>query len=111
MYSKSKNKSAAWWLLKYLTLGGSTKLLAQFGIAIPGDVSAAHSSTFNNEYKPYTSTWLAGQKRGQALRVVPNEDKWWDAINSALTDYWNSASASVNAATSKACAAASPNLP
>ncbi|HEX8918141.1 MAG TPA: extracellular solute-binding protein [Chloroflexota bacterium] len=110
MYKGAKNKRAAWWLLKFLTLGASTSILGTYGIAIPGDKRAANSAAFAAEYKPYTATWLAGQKRGRWMRIVPQEDAWWAAVTGALDPFWRN-STSVQSATASACSTASSYLP
>jgi multiple sugar transport system substrate-binding protein len=107
----TKNPVAAYWLIKFITMGTGTKLMAHYGIGIPGNMAIAKTPDFLNEYQPNAAVWLSGNQpaAGRAMRLVPQYDKWVDSVTTALTPFWNG-KASVDAATSAACSAVKPLL-
>ena len=112
MYKHAKNPTAAWWLIKYLTMGAQTKLLAYYGIGMGGDMAIVKTPEFLKEYAPTTAIWIAGNTTSgaRAMRVVPKYDNFIDAVNTALLPYWKG-SGTVQAATTAACKAVAPLLP
>jgi len=109
--SHTKNPVAAYWLIKYITMGSGTKLMAHYGIGIPGNMAISKTSDFLSEYQPNAAIWLSGNQsaNGRAMRLVPQYDKWVDGETTALLPFWNG-SESVDAATSAACSALKPLL-
>jgi multiple sugar transport system substrate-binding protein len=112
MYSHSHNKTAAWWLIKFLTMGKGGALEGKFGIGLPGDRSVAESSSIKNEYAPYFNVWIQAlsPKFGRAMRTIPKYDQWWDTVSTDLKPFWDG-SETVQQATSKACSDGSKLLP
>ena len=106
----TKNPEAAYWLIKNLTMGSGTKLYAQYGIGIPGNMAISKTSAYVNEYQPYAEIWLQGLTTGRAMRLVPQYDKWIDTVTKALDPFWKGQE-SVQKATSTACANVKSLLP
>jgi len=102
MSAHTKNPAAAYQVMKYVTTGTSTKLLAHYGIGIPGNVAASTTSAFTDEYAPYTQTWLQGIKDGRTPRLVPQYDKFNDAVVNAFKTYWTGQT-TIDSAASTAC--------
>jgi multiple sugar transport system substrate-binding protein len=108
----TKNPVAAYWLIKYLTMGSGTQIEAKYGIGIPGFKQISTTPAYVNEYQPYASVWLQGMTSagGRAMRLVPQYDKFIDSVTTALKPFWSN-SQSVQQATAAACAAVKPLLP
>jgi multiple sugar transport system substrate-binding protein len=108
----TKNPVAAYWLIKYLTMGSGTQIEAQYGIGIPGFKQISTTPAFLNEYQPYASVWLQGNTTaaGRAMRLVPQYDKFIDTVSTALKPFWNN-SQSIQQTTSTACANVKSLLP
>ncbi len=102
MSAHTKNPDAAYQVIKYVTTGNGTALLAKYGIGIPGNVAVSKTSAFTNEYAPYTETWLKGIQTGRAPRLLPQYDKFNDAVTTALKQYWYGQT-SLESATTAAC--------
>ncbi len=110
MSAHSKNPDAAFQVMKYVTTGTATNLLAQYGIGIPGNVAVSKTSSYTNEYQPYAEVWLQGINAGRAPRLIPQYDNFNDKIKTALLAFWNG-QASVDSATNAACSSVKSLLP
>ncbi len=110
MSAHTKNPDAAFEVIKYVTTGTGTRLLAHYGIGIPGNVAVSTTSDFTNEYTPYTQTWLQGIKTGRAPRLVPQYDKFYDAVNTAFKTFWTGQT-SLDSAAATACSSVKSLLP
>lgn len=107
----TKNPVAAYWLIKYLTLGSGTQLEALYGIGIPGNVAIAKTKDYTTEYQPNAATWLLGMapSNGRAMRLVPQYDDFDDHMTAALLPFW-AGTTSVDAATTNMCSSVKPYL-
>ncbi len=110
MSAHTKNPDTAYQVMKYVTTGTGTRLLAKYGIGIPGNVAVSKTSDFTNEYNPYTQTWLKGLTTGRTPRLIPQYDKFYDAVNTAFKTYWTGQT-SLDSAASTACSGAQSLLP
>jgi multiple sugar transport system substrate-binding protein len=108
----TKNPVAAYWLIKYVTMGSGIRLEAKYGIGIPGFRQISTTPDYLNEYQPYAQIWLQGNTtaHGRAMHLVPQYDKFVDTVTTALKPFWNG-SQSVQQATATACANVKPLLP
>ena len=110
MSAHAKNPDAAYQVIKYVTTGTGTRLLAKYGIGIPGNVAVSKTSDFTGTYNPYSETWLKTINTGRAPRLIPQYDKFNDTIKTALVPYWNGQT-SVESATTTACNGVKSLLP
>lgn len=110
VYSKSKNKNAAFWLARFVTTGKGAALEGEYGIGIPGDKSLARDTRVKKEYGSLLSVMLQANKYGRALTNVPQYDNFWNTVSKDLDPMWKNET-SVSAATNKACADAKQYLP
>lgn len=107
----TKNPVAAYWLIKYLTMGSGTAIEAKYGIGIPGFKQISTAPAYLDEYQPYAGIWLQGNTTaaGRAMRLVPQYDKFIDSVTTALKPFWSN-SQSIQQATAAACSSVKPLL-
>lgn len=99
MSAHTKNPQAAYEVIKYVTTGTGTQLYAHYGIGIPGNVAVSKTPAYLNTYSPYASVWLQGIQQGRTPRLIPQYDKFNDAITTAFKTYWTGQTSLSSAAT------------
>lgn len=109
--SQSKNKNAAYWLVRFVTQGPGAVQAGATGVDTPGAKSLWNAKAVVKTMKPVLTVAKEAQKYGRSPRLVPQYDKFWDALNKSLGPYWDNENADVNSATSDACQAAQSTLP
>jgi multiple sugar transport system substrate-binding protein len=100
----SKNKNAAYWLARFITEGQGAVLMGASGADTPGAKALWNAPAVKKEFGSLLSVALLANNYGRTPLLVPQYDDFQSTIQSAMDNYWNSASGSVNDATSKACA-------
>lgn len=88
MYAKSKNKPAAWRLIKFFASRPYQELLARSGTSIPAMRAVAESEVYLDHKVECKEYFLEQLKYARPLDFTRGFGKWEDAIRSELELVW-----------------------
>jgi multiple sugar transport system substrate-binding protein len=100
----SHNKSAAFWLARFDSVGIGAVMTGAYGVDMPGAKALWSNKAVVAEYgQSLLNTIKQSNATGRYPKLVPQYDKFWNVISTDLQPFWQD-QASVQQVTAKACA-------